>query len=1215
VHRRPIILGWLLLAITPWSTFAYQTPQFDISVVTPVPVFILPGQIVTLSFSTSNRTGQDRDVVPMILLPEGWRSFTRHQPISAKPFESNSWISTLRVPANAQAGIYRITIRLTDPAQTTTLAETIVPVTIERVLSMGLQHLTSPRFVSAGSRYISEFLLSNNGNTEIDVRMRPSGMSGFPTTVTPAVLRLKPQESQTVRLEVTTPDTLRSSIRYIVELLAINSADTTNKASNASMVDVIPAVGANVILYHRLPMNLTVRGVAQKDRYGGQLEFLGEGSLSDRLTDQLAFRFRGPNTQRTSVLGQYDEYRLAYSRSGLNVRLGDHPFLLTPLTEYGRYAFGAGADVDFSRFTFGGFSNRTRWTDPAQDERAGFLRYNFSTESSIGLHYLGKREDKNAELGSVRGLFQPLPRTILDVEYGQSERESHRDEGYSVRLRTQQPWMNFDLWYFRVGPHYGGYYRDIDHKSASVNIYPLSLIRLEASYREEYRNLLKDTVQFSAPRDRFMQFGIAYGSYGALFYRQSAQKDLLPLTRADSREDLIQLRLGHYFDGVSATAFAETGQLHDQLLRRRYPFHRLFSSLNLRPFNGHSYTLAGDYFKGRNLYTDELQERLSFNFSAWILLGRSTFIGSTVNVNRITGEFRHRSIHADLSLEQYIFSGHRLAARGRISRFSPRVIEGESAVMLEYSIPIGFPIARVGTTGQIRGRITRAESNTGLRNALVFVGPASSLTDADGQYNFPSLLPGEYYLTLDRSSIGLDHVTTVPVPVKIDVAGGSEKRLDLSVVKSATIEGTILRYAGPETYDTTRTEQRLVGGHVGAVLELRSDAEEFRRVSDNRGRFLFTDLRPGSYELIVAEGNLPEFTVFEKDRFDLTLSPNENLKLQLKVIPRRRTLRIVESGELVQRPGRVVARATQPERRPTQPVIVETSPTIQPAPVQAPPPDRPAGPPSPAVADPTVCRIFPNSDHTGFTLQLSSWRSQTQAQKLAREAERISGYRSYVERAVIPGRGTWYRVQLINFTSEETAAEVCIRLTGASAPEPTATPVPTPVTAPVSAAVDSSQCQISPSADGVGYTVRLSMWRSRERAEEAAAEAQRLSLYPARVEESTDPVRGRRYMVQLIHVRTRSIAEQICAKLRGTPPSRAPLPSATPSKEIQVSSWKTREKADQVASRIHEAFGYTVKIEEVYIPGLGKRYRVFLAGFASESEAQSASRRVQELFR
>ena len=55
--------------------------------------------------------------------------------------------------------------------------------------------------------------------------------------------------------------------------------------------------------------------------------------------------------------------------------------------------------------------------------------------------------------------------------------------------------------------------------------------------------------------------------------------------------------------------------------------------------------------------------------------------------------------------------------------------------------------------------------------------------------------------------------------------------------------------------------------------------------------------------------------------------------------------------------------------------------------------------------------------HEGaYQLQVSSFQSETEGQKFASEL-RARGHRSYVYRAEVPGRGTWYRVRIGPFAS------------------------------------------------------------------------------------------------------------------------------------------------------------------------------------------------------
>jgi cell division septation protein DedD len=63
----------------------------------------------------------------------------------------------------------------------------------------------------------------------------------------------------------------------------------------------------------------------------------------------------------------------------------------------------------------------------------------------------------------------------------------------------------------------------------------------------------------------------------------------------------------------------------------------------------------------------------------------------------------------------------------------------------------------------------------------------------------------------------------------------------------------------------------------------------------------------------------------------------------------------------------------------------------------------------------------PSGHEGGYQLQVSSFRSQTEAQEFSDQL-RARGHKSYVLEAHVPGRGTWYRVRVGPFPSQQAAA-------------------------------------------------------------------------------------------------------------------------------------------------------------------------------------------------
>ena len=96
--------------------------------------------------------------------------------------------------------------------------------------------------------------------------------------------------------------------------------------------------------------------------------------------------------------------------------------------------------------------------------------------------------------------------------------------------------------------------------------------------------------------------------------------------------------------------------------------------------------------------------------------------------------------------------------------------------------------------------------------------------------------------------------------------------------------------------------------------------------------------------------------------------------------------------------------ATTPPAAEQQPVEQPVQQPVQPAQV-------------PVVEEqPTIIRESETSEYGFYTIQLSSWRTRSKADLEARYYQGL-GLEAYVQRAEIPGMGTWYRVRVGKYSS------------------------------------------------------------------------------------------------------------------------------------------------------------------------------------------------------
>lgn len=111
------------------------------------------------------------------------------------------------------------------------------------------------------------------------------------------------------------------------------------------------------------------------------------------------------------------------------------------------------------------------------------------------------------------------------------------------------------------------------------------------------------------------------------------------------------------------------------------------------------------------------------------------------------------------------------------------------------------------------------------------------------------------------------------------------------------------------------------------------------------------------------------------------------------------------------------AEAEAAEAQPVPKPVPEVKQPEPPKKVEQPPAAAAAPPPPPKPA-PKAAEVAP--DKARFTLQLSSFQTRAEADAFAADLQK-SGYTPYIVSADVEGKGTWFRVRVGQFASQEDA--------------------------------------------------------------------------------------------------------------------------------------------------------------------------------------------------
>lgn len=886
-----------------------------------------PKNVVTTTFEVTNTSDEELEFISDVKLPEGWKLIIPSFPFRLAPNGTEIRLVSFFIPQTALAGKYEIIYRVSSVKYPSISDFARIFVRVLSVTELQAELLQAPEIVIAGEPYEAIFSVINASNTENRVVIKVQSGQDLPYTVEPEELKLAPGESKTVKVTVKTDEKTRKGFKHHLRLTVQSVEDEKMKGQARCAVNIIPRITGEVDRFHRIPAKITFRSVGQRDeekKTGFQGEFSGRGKLSEEGEDEINFLFRGPDTiENSSMFGQRDRYFAGYRSEDANVLLGDNYYSLSRLTEQSLDGRGAVAGLVLGGFGFRGYHMKTRWLDPEKKETAFHFDYLFRDRHRIGLNLFKKKSDlEDTQIASLQGELKPFENTNIEFEAAYGKDDNNRyDNAYWLNLYGSPEWGgSYRLEYIYAEPDFPGYYRDKEYISGNFFFPIRNQLTLNAALRQEKNNLDLDPSIESAALSRFGQLGLNYrfkaGTTISIESRFRTREDRLPEPDFDDRELTYKVRLGQSFKKLFFNVSAELGKTKDRLKDQTSDVGIYEGTAYFMPTHNQTY---GGYVRYSRSGNPEDEDRVTINTG----LTGSFKIGKRANVNLKLEEYdcigtdsgdRH---NLDLTLN-YLFSNKiRVSARGRHTMYSKNSDqEDETAFIVEFTVPFGLPVGKKRSIGMLEGYVRDQETGQPVSNAILRLSGATAVTDSDGEFTFPALKPGDFYLNIDSASIGLEQIPVQKTPLKVDIEGGKETSIEIGITKSAGLKGKVMvygfakedtmekEYAVQKSKDRAvpkHTEEELVEGYglANVLLEFKSELETWRVLTDRKGRFSFDDVRPGKWTLIVHADNLPEYHYLEKDTFEIELAPGEKKEMLIRVLPRKRTIRIIEQGEIL----------------------------------------------------------------------------------------------------------------------------------------------------------------------------------------------------------------------------------------------------------------------------------------------------------------------------
>lgn len=902
----------------------------EVRAVSPLQVVTEPRRIQVLSFRVTNRTNREVRFREEVRLPANWPLVLPLSSFVLPAGGSTTRLVSFQVPVNAREGSHPLSYSAVgerDPSTRDTEELEIVVLPLEKT---DLLVENQPDSLMAGEEFEVALRLMNSGNTsrEFHLVARVSDASSR-VSVTPSAVTLEPGASTRVRATGRIDPLYRASVMSVtVTARALKEGKDTEAASATVIFEIIPTLSRRAEPYHILPTTLSV---ALSEGQGGDLqpffEWSGSGTLDEEGLEDFSFSFRGPSVEDSYLFAEQDEYWIDYSGPRLGVLLGDQPYGVSTLTVNSSYGRGIGAEFKSlaGRWSVGGFRVRNRFGGQGWVDQGLYVEHGLGLEDT-SLRFNLARSETDADdsgpavtdrLWSLEARLRPDPQSRLELEYGRCETDRPSggdDEAYRVEWRgLTRGRVAYSFRKTFAGADYWGYYHSYDYESASLSL-PLgkrvrvglnaSRYRDNLDYREDEsdmatrENLLQGTIDFDLDNGWSLVLG----------YDDFERVDELAPAQFDYSEKSVWLRIGRSLENFSWSVEPRFSDQTDNLLGESRSAWN--ASVLLSWFPSPAFSLSLFWNIGDNDVLDDsylLRGSTSVGGSVFWKPSPDWTLNATYSRSGIGENGENESDQVDFSAIHALANGHEIELE--ISTQELDRDESETEYRLSYRIPIGIRTVKRKNIGILTGRVFDAQNpdNPGMADIVVRIGELTAVTDHEGNFLFPALSPGSHRLLVEPESIGFGYTTTLKYPISVEIAGGGDPvSMDIGITKGATFRGRVIL---PSTEGISGRE-----GFVGApdkdgekaapgdlphmLVELSREDEVTRRATDGKGEFLFENIRPGTWNLKFYETGLPTGYYLETGSKTIELAPGQTLEFVNRALPRKRSIKFIDSGEI-----------------------------------------------------------------------------------------------------------------------------------------------------------------------------------------------------------------------------------------------------------------------------------------------------------------------------
>lgn len=859
----------------------------------------MPGMSTSISFSLENTSAEEKTYDLTVTASSPFlKPILEKAEFKIAAYEKTVYIVPIRIAAEAGQGVYSVILNGTNRYDGTHFTKTL-QVTISGSRKLSLTSLNSPEFIRAGETIQASFLLKNSGNvTEKLILESKNAVVDHDASIT-----LAPNESKVIGIyKVTNAELGQNEFQNLN--LSVYSLDNPKENQVAYVsVKIISVKPVEEDIYHRLPVSASLSFIGMKNmgvyQDGFQGEIYGKGSLDKENKNQIEFHAVTANPVEFNSFTQYEEYFVNYKRNNFFVHLGDKTYSASYLTEFARYGRGAEVRYDFKRFSVGGFYNHPRFFRDIKNEFNVYSTFKIRKESEITAGYLYKvprkgemnfgniRLDSEAHLPYTTGKFKISKNIVLSGEAAYSKTEQMEGTAYMAQAQATFERFNGNLMYMRASPKFAGYFTNTSTFNGNLQYRISKKLNVFGNYTQDAKNFQRDTLFYAAPYRSFLQYGIQYKYIpsGFITFYNGFQKyqDRLEPKQFDYYEQYFKVSVDQQIGKFLVNLQGQFGKTNNYLSGFNGNSSFYTTNISFEKFKT-SFSIYASYAI-TSRYQMQNEKQVYYGARIFSRFSERTSLSLFYQNNYMPEEyFRDRNLF-EVLFHQKLFRGSELDVSGRYSLQRGELGNKDFIFSLRYTLRLNVPVQKTAEYTSLSGNI----NNLGVKRTegiKLMMGNHLSITDKDGNYMFKNVVPGEYFLEIDRSTADINDITNISLPASLHLTN-KENTFNFGLTIASTIKGSI-QLSENEDKDQYRFTQYPLktekNKKQSIIIEASNGEQTYRKIAFIGESFDFTYLRPGEWKVKIYRNGLDKRYKIAMDSFQCSLKPSETQNITIHIV-------------------------------------------------------------------------------------------------------------------------------------------------------------------------------------------------------------------------------------------------------------------------------------------------------------------------------------------